>query len=256
MQARAYSGVMPPAPVNVRQQRPARALVGFSGSAPKFIPPSYDNIDPSDLPCPDTPSPRSEQENASEHDEPSRQHPAGTVNYETMAPMKANTTGSRAHASRHTPSQQTRGAVDTAAPITYTGGHPYPPGAFVEYRSRTMHDRWILAKVESYDEKNGVYRLDVQPKAPRDRVRLRGGQQPPQQTTPSEAVQPGAEPEPNPLHQVDDPIGEELRQASADELRQKCRELMMENEKLRSELAEEKRKRKTIEQQARAYHRD
>ncbi len=30
----------------------------------------------------------------------------------------------------------------------------YPSGTFVEYRSRTMANRWILAKVENFDEKN------------------------------------------------------------------------------------------------------
>ena len=38
-----------------------------------------------------------------------------------------------------------------------------------------MHDRWILAKVESYEPKGNFYKLDVQPKAPVARVRLRHG---------------------------------------------------------------------------------
>lgn len=50
---------------------------------------------------------------------------------------------------------------------------PYPAGTFVEYKSRTMKDQWILAKVLDFDEKARTYKLDVQPRAAIDRVRLR-----------------------------------------------------------------------------------
>lgn len=45
-------------------------------------------------------------------------------------------------------------------------------GSFVEYKSRSS-GLWILAKVESFDEANNSYRLDVQPHAHADRVRAR-----------------------------------------------------------------------------------
>lgn len=48
------------------------------------------------------------------------------------------------------------------------------PGTFVEYKSRTS-GQWILAKVDSFDEKSNTYRLDVQPHAHPDRVRARQG---------------------------------------------------------------------------------
>lgn len=51
---------------------------------------------------------------------------------------------------------------------------PYAIGSIVEYRSRSS-GQWILAKVEGFDEANQTYRLDVQPHANPERVRLRCG---------------------------------------------------------------------------------
>jgi len=48
----------------------------------------------------------------------------------------------------------------------------YPAGTCVQYKSRSS-GQWILARVEGYDESAQVYRLDVQPYAHPDRVRLR-----------------------------------------------------------------------------------
>eukprot|EP00929_Paragymnodinium_shiwhaense_P024179 TRINITY_DN14968_c0_g1_i1.p2 TRINITY_DN14968_c0_g1~~TRINITY_DN14968_c0_g1_i1.p2 ORF type:complete len:340 (-),score=64.69 TRINITY_DN14968_c0_g1_i1:78-1097(-) len=47
------------------------------------------------------------------------------------------------------------------------------PGSTVEYKSRSS-GQWIPARVESYDEANRQYRLDVQPHAHPERVRPRG----------------------------------------------------------------------------------
>jgi len=54
-----------------------------------------------------------------------------------------------------------------------TPDFPFPAGTFVEYRSRTMHDQWISAKVLDFDERTKTYKLDVQPRAQVERVRLR-----------------------------------------------------------------------------------
>lgn len=81
----------------------------------------------------------------------------------------------------------------TAAATTAKAGPPsgpFPVGSFVEYKSRSS-GKYILARVEGFDESSGYYRLDVQPHADPSRVRARdssrggdGGRSGPQQHQP------------------------------------------------------------------------
>mmetsp|Transcript_116043 Transcript_116043/g.369200 ORF Transcript_116043/g.369200 Transcript_116043/m.369200 type:complete len:188 (-) Transcript_116043:222-785(-) len=48
----------------------------------------------------------------------------------------------------------------------------YVIGSLVEYKSRSSGN-WILSKVEGFDERTKVYRLDVQQNAKPERIRLR-----------------------------------------------------------------------------------
>lgn len=210
-----YQQQTPAAQTNYTQQRTQRssnntkALVGF-GHVPKFVPPTYDNVDPNQLPCPETPSPRGSL-CSSEDDY------ANNNNF-----------------------QQTR--AQPAATRAGGNGKPFPPGSFVEYRSRTMQDRWILAKVEAFDDRNQVYKLDVQPKAPMDRVRLR------QSNAKSESrPQESSQPQPNRLHEVVDPFAE----AGVDELKQENAQLKQKVADLERQLAAEKAEKQQLEQQLR-----
>lgn len=181
------------------QKKHAKALVGF-GQVPKFIPPAYDGVNPSDLPCPETPSPRGSLVSNDDNKDNPGVVPGNGNNNTTNWKQAARGGEEQNRASRRAPSgasgaNSTNAAAAVAAASTSAGNNnggssnmnnnqnngsnnndikpPFPPGSFVEYRSRTMQDRWILAKVEAFDERNRVYKLDVQPKAPWDRVRLR-----------------------------------------------------------------------------------
>mmetsp|Transcript_24782 Transcript_24782/g.62311 ORF Transcript_24782/g.62311 Transcript_24782/m.62311 type:complete len:280 (+) Transcript_24782:624-1463(+) len=253
-----------------RQQRNQRALVGFGNvsGVSKFVPPSYDGVAPEELPCPETPSPRS---HASEDDN-NQQDVELHQNAQQVQPHKQ---------LEQQPQKQRREVKPTpsgAAADGIVGKHPdgrtFAPGTFVEYRSRTMADRWILAKVDIFDEKNKVYKLDVQPKAPMERVRLRANQNPKgegehypaqggrsghesQQQNAIAASHPphgmtlnheNALPEQSPLHEVQDPFMEELQQLTKEELQLRCREYASENAMLKEELARQQARVRELEQ--------
>mmetsp|Transcript_67099 Transcript_67099/g.216850 ORF Transcript_67099/g.216850 Transcript_67099/m.216850 type:complete len:186 (-) Transcript_67099:133-690(-) len=64
------------------------------------------------------------------------------------------------------------GEARSAAAELDPGTGRYVIGSLVEYRSRSSGN-WILSKVEGFDERTKVYRLDVQQNAKPDRIRLR-----------------------------------------------------------------------------------
>ncbi|CAD7965564.1 unnamed protein product [Amoebophrya sp. A120] len=272
----ATPGVMMPqigAAVPRQHQKQQRALVGFQNVS-KFVPPSYEGVQPDQLPCPDTPSPRSngspEEEDAEQlHDNQNNYTKASEKLMDQKPPQHAYSGGSRAHGSRQ--GREPEQDHYNQHPKIINGQEVFPPGTFVEYRSRTMQNRWILAKVESFDDKNRVYRLDVQPKAPMDRVRLRenkdetgvvqqrhsdhaAGGIVPQHGGDQQAG--NVQPEVSPLHEPLDPVGDDNRAMSHDQLLQKCRDLeltnakiMEENRELKSQLDKEKSRSRALEAQ-------
>mmetsp|Transcript_116042 Transcript_116042/g.369194 ORF Transcript_116042/g.369194 Transcript_116042/m.369194 type:complete len:194 (-) Transcript_116042:222-803(-) len=64
------------------------------------------------------------------------------------------------------------GEARSAAAELDPGTGRYVIGSLVEYKSRSSGN-WILSKVEGFDERTKVYRLDVQQNAKPERIRLR-----------------------------------------------------------------------------------
>lgn len=219
-----------------------KALVGF-GHVPKFVPPTYDNVDPSSLPCPDTPSPRNSLISEDEGDYQNANDPNNFNATNSALPNNAGAAQPVIAAARAI-------GVDLAS-------KPFPPGSFVEYRSRTMQDRWILAKVEAFDEKNQVYKLDVQPKAPMDRVRLRqnGNSVPREQSAQVAAVSParaGDAVQQNRsglLHDVVDPFADDGM--TMEQVKQENLQLKQKVADLERQLEVEKSQRQQLENQLR-----
>lgn len=117
---------------------------------PRFQPPTFEGLN-GILPCPDSPgsTPRDDEEEMPSREEDQHQ--------QFLAPSIASSVSR---------TKESNEVVEKEKPA------PFAVGSFVEYKSRSS-GLWILAKVESFDEANNSYRLDVQPHAHADRVRAR-----------------------------------------------------------------------------------
>lgn len=129
---------------------------------PRFQPPSFEDAN-GILPCPDSPGSTDDEEG-----HPRKQELTFTDgndgNSQQVLHVESNLSWD-GDCSRPV-------EVPVVLPVALEKPPIFPPGSFVEYKSRSS-GAWILAKVEDWNESSQTYRLDVQPHAQVDRVRAR-----------------------------------------------------------------------------------
>jgi len=170
---------------------------------PRFQPPSFEGLNGT-LPCPDSPG-STPREGAQQQLQQHVQHQAGPLPPpQPVLPQTSVAPSLQQQRDDELPPPvptKVRRSLNSAESTCSLAEKPtplpavYATGSYVEYRSRSS-GQWILAKVESYDELNQCYRLDVQPHAQPDRVRPRGSGTPPSAEPPflQQVVEPQRQP--------------------------------------------------------------